>query len=41
MAKNVFFLRKSAFFLKKYLVIEDFLVILQTYSEVGTNNSLY
>ncbi len=33
MTKIVFFLRKNAFFLKKYLVYKEFLVILQTYSE--------
>ena len=36
-----FFLQKSEFFCQKYLVFKEFLVILQAYSEIGTNNSHY
>ena len=41
MIKIQFFLLKSEFFCSKYLVYKEFLVILQAYSEMGTNNSHY
>lgn len=41
MGKKTFFFKKMHFFCLKYLVYKEFLVILQTYFGIGTNNSHY